>query len=165
MWSDWLVFCDCGFLSVCPLMEKDKRLMEASWWERLTEGEAGSCSETYSETPILWPPDVKNWLIWKQPDAGKDWRWEEKGMRMTEDEIVGWHHRLNGHEFEWAPGVSDGQRGLVCCSPWGHKESDMTEWLNWIELKKEIDSVTSVLAQTLHCSVISKTVISASAMK
>ena len=58
-----------------------------------------------AETPTLWPPDAKNWLIWKDPDAGKDWRWEEKGM--TEDEIVGWHHRLNGHEFEQAPGVGD----------------------------------------------------------
>ena len=158
MWSDWLVFCDCGFQFVCPLMEKDKRLMEASWWERLTEGEIGSCSDgqrhysankgpssqSYgfssshvcmwelnseeswalknwcfwtvvlgktlespldskeiqpvqpkgnqswmfvgrtdpeSEAPILWPPGLKNWLIWKGPDAGKDWRWEEKGRQ------------------------------------------------------------------------------------
>ena len=195
MWTDWLVFCDCGFQSVWPLMEKDKRLMEASWWERLTEGETGSCSEgqmlsksliqfsvegqgcvpsllidlrpnydggnenngsllqkvpcstatvwpwpcsrpplthasvplllespldsteiqpgrpegnqswvfiggtgAEAETPILWPPDGKNWLIWKDPDAGKDWRWKEKGT--TEDEMVGWLHRLNRHEFE-----------------------------------------------------------------
>ena len=66
------------------------------------------------ETPILWPPDVKSWLIWRDPDAGKDWR-QEKGT--TEDEMVGWHHRLEGHEFEQAPGVGDGQRGLGCCSP------------------------------------------------
>ena len=84
-----------------------------------------------AETPVLWPPDMKNWLIWKDPDAGKDWRQEKKGT--TEDEMVGWHHRLNGHEFEWTPGVGDGQGGLAYCSPWGHKESDTTEWLNWTE--------------------------------
>ena len=84
------------------------------------------------ETPILWPLDAKNWLIWKDPDAGKDWRQEEKGM--TEDEIVGWHHQCNRHEFEQAPGAGDGQVSLVCCSPWGRKESDMTEWLNWTEI-------------------------------
>ena len=80
-----------------------------------------------AETPILWPPDVKNWLIWKDSDAGKDWRREEKGR--TEDEMVGWHYWLNGHEFEWALGVGDEQGSLVCCSPWGRKESDMTELL------------------------------------
>ena len=74
---------------------------------------------------------TKNWLIWKDPDAGKDWRNEERGM--TEDEMVGWHHRLNGHEIEQAPGVGDGQGGLACCSPWGRKESDRTERLNWTE--------------------------------
>ena len=88
-----------------------------------------------AETPILWPPDVKNWLIWKDPDAGKDWRQEEKGM--TEDGMVWWHAQLNGHEFEWTPGVGDGQEGLACCSPCGRKESDMTEWLNWNELNWE----------------------------
>ena len=80
-------------------------------------------------TPILWPPYNKNWLIGKDPDAGKDWRQEEKGM--TEDEMVGWHHQLDGCEFEQAPGVGDGQGSLACCSPWGHKESDTTERLNW----------------------------------
>ena len=82
---------------------------------------------TDAETPILWPPDVKNWLIGKAPDAGKDWWQEEKGM--TEDEMAGGHHWLS--EFEQAPGVDDGQGSLVCCSPWGCKESDMTEWLSW----------------------------------
>ena len=86
-------------------------------------------TDAKAETSILWPPDVKNWLIWKDPDTGKDWRWEEKGM--TEDEMVGWHYRLNGHEFEQAPGVGDGQGSLACCTPWGHKELDMTEQLNW----------------------------------
>ena len=89
-------------------------------------------TDAEAETPILWPPDVKNWLIWKDPDAGKDWGREEK--RMTEDEMSGWHHWLDGHEFERTPGVGDGQGGLVCCSPWGCKESDMTELLNWTEL-------------------------------
>ena len=84
-----------------------------------------------AETPILWPPDAKSWLIWKDPDAGKDWRQEEKGT--TEDEMVGWHHRLNGHEFEQAPGVGDRQGSLVCCILWDHKELDTTEQLSWTE--------------------------------
>ena len=84
-----------------------------------------------AETLIFWPTDVKNWLIGKDPDAGKDWRREEKGT--TEDEMVGWHHLLNGHEFEQAPGVRDGQGRLMCCSLLGHKELDMTEQLNWTE--------------------------------
>ena len=78
-----------------------------------------------AETPILWPPDAKSWLIGKDPDAGKDWGQEEKGT--IEDEMVGWHHWLNGHGFGWTPG------GLACCSLWGRKESDMTERLNWTE--------------------------------
>ena len=86
-----------------------------------------------AEAPILWSSDVKSPLIRKEPDAGKDWRQEEKGT--TEDEIVGWHHRLNGHEIEQAPGNSEGQGSLACCSPWGRKESDKTERLNWTELK------------------------------
>ena len=81
---------------------------------------------------MLWPPDAKNWLIGKDPDAGKDWRWEEKGV--TEDEMVGRHHRLSGHEFEQAPGVGDGVRSLVCWSPQSRKESDTTEQLNWTEV-------------------------------
>ena len=88
-------------------------------------------TDAEAETPILWPPDVKNWLTGKDPDAGKDWRREEKGT--TEDEIVGGHHRLNGHEFEQALGIGDGQGSLVYRSPCGRKESDMTEQLNWIE--------------------------------
>ena len=83
------------------------------------------------ETPILRPPDAKNWLIGKDPDAGRDWGQEEKGM--TEDEMVGWHHWLNGHEFERAAGVGDGQGSLACCSPRGRKESNTTERLNWTE--------------------------------
>ena len=86
-------------------------------------------AEAKTETPILWPPDVKNWLIGKYPDAGKDWRWEEKGM--TEDEMVGWHHQHDEHEFEEALGVGDGWGSLACCSPWSYKESGLTEQLNW----------------------------------
>ena len=83
------------------------------------------------ETPILWPPRAKSWLIGKDPNAWRDWEQEEKGM--TEDEMAGWHHRLNGHEFEWTPGVRDGQGGLACCDSWGRKELDTTEWPNWTE--------------------------------
>ena len=85
-------------------------------------------TDAEAEAPILWPPDVKNQFIGKDPDAGKDWRQEEKGT--TEDEMVGWHHQLNGHEFEQTPGDDEGQGSLVCCSPWGCKESDVTERLN-----------------------------------
>ena len=81
------------------------------------------------ESPILWPPDAKSQLPGEEPDAGKDWR--QKKKRAAEDEMVGWHHRLNAHEFEQAPGVGEGQGGLVHCSPWGHKESDTAEQLNW----------------------------------
>ena len=87
-------------------------------------------TDAEAETPILWPPDVKSWLIWKDPDAGKDWRREEKGT--TEDEMVGWHHRHNGHEFEQALGVGIGQGSLVCCSPWGCRvRHDWAAELNW----------------------------------
>ena len=89
-------------------------------------------TDAEAETPILWPPDAKSWLIGKDLDAGKDWGQEEKGM--TEDEVVGWHHRLSGHGFGWTPGVGDGQEGPSCCGSWGCKELDMTERLNWTEL-------------------------------
>ena len=83
-----------------------------------------------AETPVLRPPDTKNWPLGKDPDAGKDWRQEEKGM--PEDEMVEWHHRLDGYEFEQALGVGEGQGSLACCSPWGCKGSDTTEQLNWM---------------------------------
>ena len=105
-----------------PLLYSDIPL--ASYFTNVYDVEAG--------TPILWPPDAKSWLIGKDPDAGKDWGQEEKGM--TEGEMVGWHHRLNGHGCGWIPGVGDGQGGLACCSPWSPGESDMTERLNWTDL-------------------------------
>ena len=87
-----------------------------------------------AETPILWPPDAKSWLIGKDPDAGKDWGQEEKGM--TEDKMVGWYHQPYKHEFGWTPGVGDGQEGLACSNSCSHKESDTTEWLNLTEHMK-----------------------------
>ena len=86
-----------------------------------------------AETPVLWPPHVKSWLIGKDSDAGRDWGQEEKGTR--EDEMAGWHHWLHGRESGWTPGVGDGQGSRVCCSSWCHKEPDTTERLNWTELK------------------------------
>ena len=99
---------------------------------------------TYAEAkaPILWPSDVKNWFNGKDPDAGKDWRQEEK--RTTEDEMVGWHHQLDGHEFEQTPGGGEGQENLGCCSPWGHKESDTTEWLKWLISNKLFNFAASL---------------------
>ena len=89
-------------------------------------------TDAEAETLIIWPPHVKSWIIGKDLHAGRDWGKEEKGT--TEDEMAGWHHWLDGHEFEWTPGFGDGQGGLACCNSWGHKESDMTERLNWTEL-------------------------------
>ena len=90
-------------------------------------------TDAEDEIPILWPIDVKNWLVGKDSDAGKDWRWEKKGM--TDDEMVGWHYWLDGHEFEQALGVGERLGSLACYSPWGHKESDTTDLLNWTELR------------------------------
>ena len=89
-------------------------------------------TDAEAETPVLWPPHAKSWLIGKDLDAGRDWGQEEKGM--TEDEMGGWHHRLDGHEFEYTLGVCDGQEGLACCDSWGRKESDTTEQLSWTGL-------------------------------
>ena len=123
--AEELMLSNCGAL-VSPLDSKEIKPVNPkgnqSWiFIGRTDAEAAA--------PILWPPDARNWLTGKDPDVGKDWRQEEKGM--TEDEMVGWQHQLNGHESEQAPGVGDGQGNLVCCSPWGCKESDTTEWLNW----------------------------------
>ena len=89
-------------------------------------------NDSKAETPVLWPPHAKSWLIGKDSDAGRDWRQKEKGT--TEDEMAGWHHWLDGRESEWIPGVGDGQGGLAFCDSWGPKESDTTERLNWTEL-------------------------------
>ena len=103
-------------------------------------------NDAKAETPVLWPPHVKSWLIGKDSGAGRDWGHEEKGT--TADEMAGWHHQLNGREFEWIPGVGDGQGGLTCCNSWGHKESDTTERLNWLT---DWSSSTS-LQMTQFCS-------------
>ena len=133
-------------------------------------------TDVEAETPILWPLDVKSWLIGKDPDAGKDWGQEEK--RTTEDEMVGWHHWLDGRESEWTPGVGDGQGGLACCDSWGHKESELnspipvhfsslihrmstftrrlndwvTERLNWTELNWTDDYITTMYLAWGHVS-------------
>ena len=91
-------------------------------------------TDVEAETPILWPPHVKSWLIGKDPDAGRDWGQEEKGT--TEYEMAGWYHRLDAQEFGWTLGVGNGQGGLACCNSWGRKESDMTEQMNWTEQGK-----------------------------
>ena len=109
-----------------------------------------------AETPVLWPPHVKSWLIGKDSDAGRDWGQEEKGT--TEDETAGWHHWLDGHESEWTPGDGDGQGGLACCDSWGCKESDTTEQLNWTEEGTVLgtvelewnDEVNLVISETNH---------------
>ena len=111
-------------------------------------------TDVEAETPILWSPDVKNWLIWKDPDSGRDWRQEEKGM--TEDEMVGWHQWLDEPEFGWTLGVGDGYGALACWSPWGHKELDTTEWLNWTELKNWLEmqkpNKTEIASGKLLCN-------------
>ena len=93
-------------------------------------------NDAEAETPVLWPPHAKSWLIGKDSDAERNWGQEKKGM--TEDEIAGWHYQLDGHEFEWTPGDVDGQGGLACYDSWGCKESDTTERLNWTEIKLKI---------------------------
>ena len=106
-------------------------------------------TDAKAETPVLWPPHAKSWLIGKNSDAGRDWGQEEKGTR--EDEMAGWHPQLYGRESEWTPGDGDGQGGLVCCGSWGHKESDTTEWLNWTELKGRWSSFKNMATNPLKC--------------
>ena len=102
-------------------------------------------TDAKAETPVLWPPHAKSWLIGKDSDAGRDWGQEEKGM--TEDEMAGWHHRLDAHEFGWTLGVGDGQGGLACCSSWGRQELDTTERLNWTELNWTYADDTTFMAE------------------
>ena len=99
-------------------------------------------NDAKAKTPILWPPHVKCWLTGKDSDAGRDWGQEEK--RMTEDEMAGWHHQLNGHEFKWTPGVSDRQGGLACCDSWGRKELDTTEQMNWLKLPCDLNTLRQI---------------------
>ena len=105
-------------------------------------------TDVEAETPVFWPLDAKSWLIWKDPDVGKDWRQKEKGP--TEDEMVGWHQRLNGHEFGWTLGVGDGQGGLACCGSCGHKESDTTELPNWLSVIENHEFPLIVQQQIFH---------------
>ena len=104
-------------------------------------------NDAKAETPELWPPHAKSWLIGKDSDAGRDWGQEEKGM--TEDEMAGWHHGLDGHESEWTPGDGDGQGGLACCDSWGLKESDTTEQLNWTELNHMPRAISATMTSRL----------------
>ena len=120
-----------------------KRLLRVPWterWSNLSKGDQSwnffGRNDAKAETPVLWPPHAKSWLIGKASDAGRDWGQEEKGM--TENEMAEWYHWLYGCEFEWTPGVGDGQGGLACCNSWGRKESDTTELLNWTELNRSI---------------------------
>ena len=134
-------------LSTKKLMLLNCGVGEDSWESLGLQGDPTSHSEgdqlwdffgrtdAKAETPVIWLPHAKSWLIGKDPDAGRDWGREEKGT--TEDEMAGWHHWLDGRNSEWTPGVGDGQGGLVSCDSWGRKESDTTEWLNWTELKRE----------------------------
>ena len=121
-----------------------KEIQDQSWvFTGRTDAEA--------ETLVLWPPHANSWLIGKDSDAGRDRGQEEKGM--TEDEMAGWNHRLDAHEFGWTPGVGDGQGGLACCNLWGRKDSDMTERLNWTELN---DQQGWAAFQGLLCSFLVK---------
>ena len=95
-----------------------------------------------SETPVLWPPHAKSWLIGEDSDAWRNWGQEEKGS--TEDEMAGWNHQLDGHEFGWTLGVGDGQGGLACCDSWGCKELEMIEQLNWTELSKYLQFILNI---------------------
>ena len=123
-WCFWIVVLEKTLES--PLNCKEIQLVHSEGdqpWDFLGRNEAKA------EAPVVWPPHVKSWLIGKDSDAGRDWGQEEKGT--TEDEMAGWHHRLDGCEFEWTPGDGDGQGGLACCDSWCRKESDTTERLNW----------------------------------
>ena len=110
-------------------------------------------NDAKAETPVLWTPDVKSWLFGKDSDAGRDWFQEKKGT--TEDEMAGWHHRLDEHGFEWTPGVGDGQGGLACCDSWDRKKSDTTERLNWTEVKDAPDYSCGSLAACVEAGKIS----------
>ena len=138
-WCFWIV------LEKTLASPLDSRRSNQSILKETSPGCSLTGTDAEAETPILWPPHGKSWLIGKNSDAGTVWGQEEKGT--TEDEMAGWHHQLDGHEFEWTPGVGDGQGGLACCDSWGCKESDMTEWLNWTELYE----LFTYMLLTSHC--------------
>ena len=120
-WCFWTVVLEKALVSPLDIKDKPVNPKRNQPWIFIGRTDAEA------EAPIMWPPDVKSWLIGKDSYVGKDWGQEEK--QVTEDEMVGWHHLLNGHELEQIPGDSEEQGSLACCSPWGHKESGMTDWL------------------------------------
>ena len=127
-WCFWTVVLEKTLESPLDCKEIQPVHLEDQPWD------FSGTNDAKAETPVLWPPHVKSWLI------GKDWCWEELGLeekRTTEDEMAGWHYWLDGCESEWTPGVGDGQGGLACCDSCSRKESDMTERMNWTELKNE----------------------------
>ena len=128
-WSFWTVVLEKTLESPLDCKEIQPVHSEGNWpWDFFGRNDAKA------ETPVLWLPRAKSWLIGEDSDAGRDWGQKNKGT--TEDEMTGWHHWLNGCKSEWTLGVDNGQRVLACCDSWGRKESDTTEWLNWTELKK-----------------------------
>ena len=137
-WCFWTVVLEKTLESPLDFKEIQPVHSEDQPWDFFAKNDAKA------ETPVLWPPHVKSWLIGKDSDAGRDWVQEEKGT--TKDEMAGWHHWLDGHESGWTPGVGDGQGGLACCNSWGRKELDMTEWLNWTDWRKGKYSIQSALA-------------------
>ena len=136
--TEWLSMHTQSNLHMCKVFSKEMQPVHSKGdqsWVFFGRNDAKA------ETPVLWPPHAKSWLIGKDSDAGRDWGQEEKGT--TEDEMGGWHHRLDGHGFGWTPGVGDRQGGLACCNSWGRKESDTTGRLNWTELNwKYSDQLT-----------------------
>ena len=128
-----------------------RRLLRVPWTARgsnqsilkeISPGISLEGNDAKAETPVLWPPHAKSWLIGKNSDAGRDWEQEKKGT--TEDEMAGWHHGLDECESEWTPGDGDEQAGLACCDSWGCKELDTTEWLNWTELNVSFHVTLSI---------------------
>ena len=142
-WCFWTVVLEKTHVSPLDCKEIQAVHSEGDWsWVFFGRNEAKA------ETPVLWPPHAKSWIIAKDSDAGKDWGQEEKGM--TEDEMAGWHHRLDGREFEWTPGIGDGQGELACCNSWGRKELDTTEQLNWTEGPHRIWFLTRTSYMTIN---------------
>ena len=150
-WCFWTVVLEKTLESPCKGIQPVHPKWDQSWvFTGRTDAEA--------EILILWPPHGKSWLTGKDPVAGRDWGQEEKGT--TEDEVAGCHHWLNGHEFEWTPGVGDGQGGLACCDSWGRKELDTTERLNWTELNMTLSAFTPYPREVLFSTSQGKKIMS-----